>query len=418
MSYTRNTNFTAKDLLAPGAEGKTILGEEIQIELDEIAACMANLPTANNGALTGTTTAVNVTVSGDLTVPEDGLTIGSTVVTATGTELNNTVGSTSNIQDQLDALSANAGSSANVTPYRYWRLKLTTSANLNIRELRFWTNGSGFSNGLRWSPGILLDNATLAPTITTGPDSSGGTLGSGANLVDGSTSTTAALTKSGVGDFDIDIRIDFGENPQALSSMQLVMQTATDVISDFEILFSADNSTWTSVGTYDASSWTAAITDNVASPHFGIAYPSTSTAADYAVFPATVETIPPVTGGGGSGLWTWDTTVKTADFTAEVGKYHFVRSGTTDTDVTMTFPSSPSIGDVFLVRNIENGTATTNITGGFGVLVDDLSITSGLFVASASLLESGTPGTSQHAGFIYLETNKWYTFLGNVAQAA
>lgn len=71
MSYTRNTNFTAKDLLAPGAEGKTILGEEIQIELDEIAACMANLPTANDGTLTGTTTVVDLTVTGDAIIGGD-----------------------------------------------------------------------------------------------------------------------------------------------------------------------------------------------------------------------------------------------------------------------------------------------------------------------------------------------------------
>lgn len=383
MSYTRNTNFTAKDLLAPGAEGKTILGEEIQIELDEIAACMANLPNANDGALTGTTTAVDLDVSGDLSVGGT-LTVGGDVVTATGTELNNTTGSTSNIQDQLDALSANSGSATNVSPHRYWRLKLTTSANLAVRELRFWTNGSGFSNGLRWSPGILLDNATLAPTVSTGPDSSGGTLGSASSLVDGSTATTASLTKSGAGDFSADIKIDFGVSSQALSSIQLVMQTATDVISAFEILFSDNDSTWTSVGTFDASDWTAAITDNVASPHFAITYASTSTSSDYAVTSSDVETIPVVTGGGGgASFWTFDPTIRTSNlFFPAAGTYYMLNAAGGTFNIVL--DNRYSDGDVI-------GFTIINGTSFVGLVADDGSSTtvyggSAYYIGDASAL--------------------------------
>lgn len=348
-TYTPNTDFSAKDDLETGDPQKLIVGADFDAEFEEIANAIADCADKNNSSQTGTSTVENITVTGDITVAEGGLVVGSTTVTATGDELNNTTGSTANIQDQLDALSANSGSAANVVPHRYWRLKFTSTAGvLTIREIKFWTNGSGFSNGLRWSPGVLVDNATISPTVSTGPDSAGGTLGSAANLVDG-TDSSGTFTKSGGGDGTVDIQFDFDDDPQAISSMQLVMTTTTDSMSGFEILFSDDNSTWTSTGTMDASAWTAAIVAGTPSPHLGVVTPGATTSSDYAVFSSTVETIPPVSGGGGGGGFS-NYSIVSVNTACVADTYYLLDTGSASR-IEFTLPSSPSVGDRVGIQN-------------------------------------------------------------------
>jgi hypothetical protein len=53
----------------------------------------------------------------------------------------------------------------------------------------------------------------------------------------------------------------------------------------------------------------------------------------------------------------WDTTAKTADFTASNGEGYFINSA--GGAVTMTLPGSPSAGNIVAVSDY-NGTASTN----------------------------------------------------------
>jgi len=71
-NYTKATNFAIKDSLSTGNAGKIIKGTEINTEFDNISSAISSKPDANSGALTGTTTAVNLTVSGTLTATIDG----------------------------------------------------------------------------------------------------------------------------------------------------------------------------------------------------------------------------------------------------------------------------------------------------------------------------------------------------------
>jgi hypothetical protein len=71
-SYVKSTNFSIKDSLVSGNPNKIIKGTDINIEFDNIASAVNSKPDANNGALTGTTTAVNLTVSGTFTATVDG----------------------------------------------------------------------------------------------------------------------------------------------------------------------------------------------------------------------------------------------------------------------------------------------------------------------------------------------------------
>ena len=63
-NYVKSTNFATKDSLASGNPAKIVKGTEINTEFDNIASAITSKLDASNGALTGNTTAVNLTVSG------------------------------------------------------------------------------------------------------------------------------------------------------------------------------------------------------------------------------------------------------------------------------------------------------------------------------------------------------------------
>lgn len=71
-NYTKSTNFAAKDALNSGNAGKIIKGTEINTEYDNIASAIASKADTNNATLTGSATAVNLTVSGTFTATVDG----------------------------------------------------------------------------------------------------------------------------------------------------------------------------------------------------------------------------------------------------------------------------------------------------------------------------------------------------------
>jgi hypothetical protein len=65
-NYTKSTDFAIKDGLASGNPAKLVKGTEINTEFDNIASAVSSKLDINNSALTGATTAVNLTVSGTL----------------------------------------------------------------------------------------------------------------------------------------------------------------------------------------------------------------------------------------------------------------------------------------------------------------------------------------------------------------
>lgn len=71
-NYTKSTNFAVKDSLVTGNPAKIIKGTEIDTEYNNIASAVSSKADSNNAALTGTATAVNLTVSGTLNATVDG----------------------------------------------------------------------------------------------------------------------------------------------------------------------------------------------------------------------------------------------------------------------------------------------------------------------------------------------------------
>ena len=71
-NYTKATDFAVKDSLASGNPAKLVKGTEIDAEFTAIQAAVNSKADTNNPALTGTATAVNLTVSGTFTATVDG----------------------------------------------------------------------------------------------------------------------------------------------------------------------------------------------------------------------------------------------------------------------------------------------------------------------------------------------------------
>jgi hypothetical protein len=114
--------------------------------------------------------------------------------------------------------------------------------------------------------------------------------------------------------------------------------------------------------------------------------------------------------GGGGALWEFDTTVRTSAFTAETGKYYF--TDTTSGFVEVTLPSSPTAGDVVIVRQVA-GASTT----GFAHTddIENATDTPGWFVS----LPTGSAPTDEqrYAGLVYLNaTFGWVVFMGAVEE--
>lgn len=62
-NYTKVTNFTVKDSLAPGTPAKRVLGSEIDLELNAVATAIASK--AESTSITVSTSAPSGGVDGD-----------------------------------------------------------------------------------------------------------------------------------------------------------------------------------------------------------------------------------------------------------------------------------------------------------------------------------------------------------------
>ena len=71
-NYVKSTNFATKDSLASGNPSKIVKGTELNTEFDNIASAITSKADAASAALTGSATAVNLTVSGTFIATVDG----------------------------------------------------------------------------------------------------------------------------------------------------------------------------------------------------------------------------------------------------------------------------------------------------------------------------------------------------------
>lgn len=71
-NYTKATDFAVKDSLASGNPAKLVKGTELNSEFDAIQSAVNSKADKASPALTGTATAVNLTVTGTFNATVDG----------------------------------------------------------------------------------------------------------------------------------------------------------------------------------------------------------------------------------------------------------------------------------------------------------------------------------------------------------
>lgn len=71
-NYTKATDFAVKDSLSSGNPNKLVKGTEIDTEFNAIASAVNSKADKASPALTGTATAVNLTVTGTLLATLEG----------------------------------------------------------------------------------------------------------------------------------------------------------------------------------------------------------------------------------------------------------------------------------------------------------------------------------------------------------
>lgn len=71
-NYTKATDFAAKDSLSTGNPAKLVKGTEIGAEFDAIQSAVNSKANLASPALTGTATAVDLTVTGTFTATVNG----------------------------------------------------------------------------------------------------------------------------------------------------------------------------------------------------------------------------------------------------------------------------------------------------------------------------------------------------------
>ena len=71
-NYVKSTDFAAKDALVSGNPAKLVKGTELGTEFDAIQSAVNSKADLAGPALTGTATAVNLTVTGTFTATVDG----------------------------------------------------------------------------------------------------------------------------------------------------------------------------------------------------------------------------------------------------------------------------------------------------------------------------------------------------------
>lgn len=108
--------------------------------------------------------------------------------------------------------------------------------------------------------------------------------------------------------------------------------------------------------------------------------------------------------GGGGDMWTWNHTQQNTSFTATAGVFYT----NCDSDISVTLPASPSVGDIVGIKFPNSGATNSFISDGFGsVKIDKQTTTFGFSV--------GGTGEPDHATLVYSGSDAgWIVWNGKV----
>lgn len=158
-NYTKTTNFTSKDSLSTGNPLKIIRGSEHDTEYSNIATAIQTKADLASPALTGTATAVNITVSGNLLVGSDT----ATTNTATQTVTNKTIA----VLKEVITVSATAATGtinydAATQSVLYYTTNASGNFTVNFRASSGTTLNTLMATGESMSFSFLVTNGSTA----------------------------------------------------------------------------------------------------------------------------------------------------------------------------------------------------------------------------------------------------------------
>ncbi len=247
--YTKTTNFAAKDSLPSGNSGKIVKGSEIDTEFTNIQTAVATKLNINNSALTGTTTAQTLDISGNVdvdgTLETDALSLNGVTVTSTAAELNILDGVTStaaelNILDGVTSTTAELNYVDGVTSNV--QTQLNTKAPL----------ASPTFTGTVTAAGLTVDTTTLVVDAsnnrvgigTSSPSadlSVGSTSTSSGDIHLRTTKTAAAITPSNTAAGGMDIGVGFASGGQGPLTFTIGSTEAMRIDSSGNLLAGTTN---------------------------------------------------------------------------------------------------------------------------------------------------------------------------------
>lgn len=332
--------------------------------------------------------------------------------------------------------------------YRYWWFSFTGEAipgdttTVALSQIRLYKRGAGFINGERWFVGDLIsieEGSGITLTQDGGSTPAGGLfeLFDGDNLSNWAGSGISNNTQK-----TITLMVDFGEgNEQRITGLEfdyesndalynvVAWASNSDGLSASDIMGGAYTGTVYMMGVWSTdqsdNAGIAALGDGDSSPHLALVASEESTVefvdgtptgfrGSKTLVPDLVLPLGFVTGGGGGALWEFDTTVRTADFTAEAGKYYFVKP---PAFALMTLPSSPSVGDIVLARSLDAESVITVNVGSFENIEGAIAGT-GWFLSLPAAGASWPSNPQPYAGLIYLGVSEgWVCFMGAIEKA-
>jgi hypothetical protein len=181
-NYTKTTNFTAKDGYSSGDSRKIVRGSEHDTEYNNIATAVQTKADLASPALTGTATAVNLTVSGTLLAGSDTVTSNTATQTLTNKTLTSPTINGGSISGITDLAVADGGTGVSTLAANAVLVGNGTSA---VQTVAPGTSGNLLtSNGTAWvssaaPAGGVTSVAATAGTgiaVTGSPITSSGTL--------------------------------------------------------------------------------------------------------------------------------------------------------------------------------------------------------------------------------------------------
>jgi len=221
-----------------------------------------------------------------------------------------------------------SGTGVTARSYRFWRIVNATAAlpgpdGVSLDEIElFATNVSGGDS-----------NVAMSSTVTGTTQDAGNPLD---HLVDGIVNDAPAevfWSADTVADPAFNITFDFGDAPQAITSLRMYVASATlqGHFATFEVESSDDGVEW--LRTY-----------YVSYQYVDGALPDPGEGNFYDVWTERywLETTYPAAATGGGGWWNFVFPERDADFTAVAGDMYFINNTGT---ITVTLPATPNLGD-------------------------------------------------------------------------